>query len=110
MRAEYLVQGYGNGAHLPDDAKALVGAIDDFEGDWRDVLAGPILWMNGTDHLVPQPDSAGWWPRPTTLQDDYELEVTSLARTPGRCERRPTAAVVAGRAALRARAPTCSWA
>ena len=31
VRAEYLVQGYGNGAYLPDDAKALVSAIDDFE-------------------------------------------------------------------------------
>ncbi len=109
VRAEYLVQGYGNGAYLPDDAKALVGAIEDFEGDWKDVLAGPILWMNGTDHLVPQLRLGRLVAEANTLQDDYELEVTSLARTPGHCERR-RAAVVAGRAALRARAPTFSWA
>ena len=79
VRAEYLVQGYGNGARLPDDAKALVAAIADFEQDWASFLVGPILWMNGTDHLMPQP----WLGRVVTeandIQSDYELVVTSLA-------------------------------
>ncbi|MEY2446657.1 MAG: 2-O-(6-phospho-alpha-D-mannosyl)-D-glycerate hydrolase [Acidimicrobiaceae bacterium] len=79
VRAEYLLQGYGNGARLPDDAKALVGAVGDFESEWESFLVGPILWMNGTDHLMPQP----WLGRVVTeangLQDDYELVVTSLA-------------------------------
>jgi hypothetical protein len=79
VRAEYLVQGYGNGAYLPDDAKALISAIEDFEGDWKDVLAGPILWMNGTDHLVPQLRLGRLVTEANALQDDYELEVTSLA-------------------------------
>src|SRR5687768_2143381 len=79
VRAEYLLQGYGNGARLPDDAKALIGAVADFESDWDSFLVGPILWMNGTDHLMPQP----WLGRVVTeangLQDDYEFVVTSLA-------------------------------
>ena len=79
VRAEYLPQGYGNGARLPDDAKALLHMIADFESDWSDHLVGPILWMNGTDHLMPQP----WLGRVVTeangIQDDYELRVTSLA-------------------------------
>ena len=79
VRAEYLTQGYGNGARLPDDAKALVRMIADFENDWSSFLVGPILWMNGTDHLMPQP----WLGRVVTeandIQDDYELKVLSLA-------------------------------
>src|SRR6476659_10686335 len=79
VRAEYLVQGYGNGAYLPDDAKALVSAIDDFDRDWRGVLTGPILWMNGTDHLVPQLRLGRLVAEANDLQDDYDIEVTSLA-------------------------------
>jgi len=41
VRAEYLLQGYGNGAHLPDDAKALVRMMADFEADWSSFLVGP---------------------------------------------------------------------
>jgi len=79
VRAEYLVQGYGNGAYLPDDAKSLVGAIRDFATDWGDTLTGPILWMNGTDHLVPQLRLGRLVAEANDLQDDYELVVTSLA-------------------------------
>jgi hypothetical protein len=79
VRAEYLLQGYGNGARLPDDAKALVAAVADFESDWESFLAGPILWMNGTDHLMPQPWLGRVVAEANGLQDDYELVVTSLA-------------------------------
>jgi alpha-mannosidase len=79
VRAEYLVQGYGNGAYLPDDAKALVNAIEDFDRDWDGVVIGPILWMNGTDHLVPQLRLGRLVAEANAIQDDYELEVTSLA-------------------------------
>src|SRR5690554_2829022 len=54
VRAEYLPDGYGNGAATPDDAKALVRRIQRFERHWDEILVGPILWMNGTDHQVPQ--------------------------------------------------------
>jgi alpha-mannosidase len=79
VRAEYLPQGYGNGARLPDDAKALVGAVADFESEWESFLVGPILWMNGTDHLMPQPWLGRVVDEANGLQDDYELVVTSLA-------------------------------
>jgi mannosylglycerate hydrolase len=79
VRAEYLLQGYGNGARLPDDAKALVRAVADFEADWDEMLAGPILWMNGTDHLMPRPWLGRVVAEANEIQDDYELVVTSLA-------------------------------
>ncbi len=55
MRAEYLLEGYGNGAHLPDDAEDLLSRIDEFEQDHSGMLTGTLLWMNGTDHLFPNP-------------------------------------------------------
>ncbi|MGV3758782.1 MAG: alpha-mannosidase, partial [Actinomycetota bacterium] len=83
VRAEYLPQGYGNGARVPDDAKALLRRIAEFEEEQGDLLAGPILWMNGTDHLMPQP----WLGRVVAEahdltgdgEDGYELHVCSLA-------------------------------
>ncbi len=79
VRAEYLLEGYGNGAALPDDAKELVDMVERFERDHSQFLAGPILWMNGTDHLLPKP----WLPRVVAeaneIQDDYRFRVTSLA-------------------------------
>jgi len=79
VRAEYLPQGYGNGARLPDDAKALVAAVADFESEWDSFLVGPILWMNGTDHLMPQPWLGRVVAEANDLQDDYELVVRPLA-------------------------------
>ncbi len=83
VRAEYLPLGYGNGALVPDDAKALLRRIGEFEAEQGDLLVGPILWMNGTDHLMPQP----WLGRVVaeanalTADDDsgYELHICSLA-------------------------------
>jgi hypothetical protein len=79
VRAEYLPQGYGNGAHLPDDAKQLVRSIDDFVTEHHDLLLGPVLWMNGTDHLMPQPWLGRVVAEANDLQDDYELVVTGIA-------------------------------
>ncbi len=79
VRAEYLTQGYGNGARLPDDAKALVASVGDFESEWESFLVGPILWMNGTDHLMPQPWLGRLVAEANGMQDDYELVVRSLA-------------------------------
>lgn len=83
VRAEYLPQGYGNGARVPDDAKGLVRRIAEFEEEQGALLTGPILWMNGTDHLMPQP----WLGRVVAEANDlaaagdspYELRVCSLA-------------------------------
>jgi hypothetical protein len=79
VRAEYLPQGYGNGAYLPDDAKQLVERVRQFEEDHADRLLGPILWMNGTDHQVPRPWLGRVVAEANDVQDDYHLEVCSLA-------------------------------
>ncbi len=55
VRAEYLPVGYGNGASLPDDAKALVRRMADHEQEVASFLIDGILYMNGSDHLRPQP-------------------------------------------------------
>ncbi len=55
VRAEYLPVGYGNGAALPDDAKALVRRTRDNVAEVDDFVSGDLLCMNGSDHLMPQP-------------------------------------------------------
>lgn len=79
VRAEYLPQGYGNGALVPDDAKALVRRIAEFEEEQGDLLVGPILWMNGTDHLMPQPWLGRVVAEANQLDAGYELHICSLA-------------------------------
>ncbi|CAN5181452.1 hypothetical protein BH18ACT4_BH18ACT4_01030 [soil metagenome] len=79
VRAAYLPQGYGNGANVPDDAAALIERIVEFDAQHKHMLVGPVLWMNGTDHLEPQ----RWLGRVVTeaneIQDEYRVEVCSLA-------------------------------
>jgi alpha-mannosidase len=79
VRAEYLCQGYGNGARVPEDAKAMIEQIHDFDDSWGELLTGPVLWMNGTDHLMPQPWLGRVVAEANAAQDDYELVVGSLA-------------------------------
>jgi mannosylglycerate hydrolase len=79
VRAEYLPVGYGNGALVPDDAKALLRRIAEFEEEQGDLLVGPILWMNGTDHLLPQPWLGRVVAEANALDGDHELHICSLA-------------------------------
>ncbi len=79
VRAEYLPQGYGNGARVPEDAKALLRRIDEFTEEQRDRLVGAVLWMNGTDHLPPQPWLGRVVAEANALQDDVKLQICSLA-------------------------------
>jgi len=79
VRAEYLPLGYGNGALVPDDAKALLRRIGEFEAEQGDLLVGPILWMNGTDHLLPQPWLGRVVAEANALDGDHELHICSLA-------------------------------
>ncbi|HLI23379.1 MAG TPA: hypothetical protein VKU91_00365 [Acidimicrobiales bacterium] len=79
VRAEYLPAGYSNGAATPTDAEALLRRIAAHEEEVAPLLGdGALLWMNGTDHQLPQP----WLPAVVAeanhLQEDYRLEVTSL--------------------------------
>ena len=79
VRAEYLPLGYGNGALVPDDAKALLRRMAEFEEEQGDLLIGPILWMNGTDHLMPQPWLGRVVAEANALDRGFELHICSLA-------------------------------
>jgi len=79
VRAEYLPTGYGNGASIPDDAKALVHRIADHETEIGDFLVDGMLFMNGTDHQSPQPWLGRVVAEANDIQDDFVLEVTGLA-------------------------------
>lgn len=81
VRAEYLLNGYGNGAALPDDADALVRRLDaQLAAD--DTFAvepdAPILWMNGTDHQSPQPWLGRVLADANARQDRFHFDVSSL--------------------------------
>ncbi|MGH9091827.1 MAG: alpha-mannosidase [Acidimicrobiales bacterium] len=78
VRAEYLPVGYGNGAVLPDDAKALVRRTEDNEQELAPFLLDGLLMMNGSDHLPPQPWLGRVVAEANALQDDYRYEITSL--------------------------------
>ncbi len=83
VRAQYLPDGYSNGATLPDDAKELVGLMARFEATYGTLAGGrhdgPLLWMNGTDHQMPRPWLGRVVAEANALSDDYAIEVGSLA-------------------------------
>jgi hypothetical protein len=79
VRAEYLPEGYGNGAALPDDAKALVEQLDRFVESYGEMLVGPILWMQGTDHQEPRPWLGHVVAEANEIQDRYRLRIAGLA-------------------------------
>jgi alpha-mannosidase len=80
IRAQYLARGgYGNGAAIPDDAKALVRRVQAHEHELGEMLVGGILFMNGTDHQVPQTWLGRVVAEANEIQDDYHFVVTSLA-------------------------------
>jgi len=79
VRAEYLVVGYGNGASIPEDAEALVRRISDHEKEVGSFLLDGMLFMDGTDHQEPQPWLGRVVGEANELQDEFDLEVTSLA-------------------------------
>jgi hypothetical protein len=81
VRAEYLIAGYGNGAALPEDAKQLVRRLGSLAEEFDSFLAAgaPMLLMNGSDHLRPQPWLGRVVAEANSLQDDFDLAITSLA-------------------------------
>ena len=78
VRAEYLTTGYSNTATLPDDAASLVQRTAAYEKDVAPFLLDRILYMNGSDHLPPQPFLGRVLAEANTLQDDYAYTITSL--------------------------------
>jgi mannosylglycerate hydrolase len=79
VRTEYLLDGYGNGATLPDDAKALVTRADEHVSKFSTYLLGDVLLMNGSDHQAPQPFLGALLAEANGLQDDYRFELSSMA-------------------------------
>jgi alpha-mannosidase len=81
VRAEYLPDGYGNAAELPDDPKRLLDRVRAWEHEHHDRLAdGPLLLMNGSDHLEPQPFLGRVVAQANRLADgDLQFEIGSLA-------------------------------
>lgn len=77
--AEYLTDGYSNGAVLPGDAKELVARIADWAALHEPRSGDPLLWMNGTDHLMPQAALGRLVAEANDLTDEWELRVCSLA-------------------------------
>ncbi len=80
VRAEYLATGYHNGMGMPSDPDELLRRIDHYVEELGPRLdGGPLLWMNGSDHTVPEP----WIGRVVAEADDrsteLELRVSSLA-------------------------------
>jgi mannosylglycerate hydrolase len=80
VRAEYLPTGYGNGANCPDDAKALIARIRAWEDEHAGLLDGDaILWMNGSDHTLPQPQLGRLVAEANQIaESDLELRIGSL--------------------------------
>ncbi|MBI2703940.1 MAG: alpha-mannosidase [Actinobacteria bacterium] len=80
VRAEYLLDGYGNGAFLPDDAKELVAMIRRYLAMFETFISAeaPILWMNGTDHLFPKAWLSRVIAEANEIQDDFSIRVGSL--------------------------------
>jgi mannosylglycerate hydrolase len=79
VRAEYLPDGYSNGAVLPDDGKGLVQRITDLLEVMGPLVPWDLLCMNGTDHLSPQPALGRVVAEANDIQDDLEFTITSLA-------------------------------
>jgi hypothetical protein len=80
VRAEYLVAGYGNGAALPDDAKALVRRLQAHIDEFGAFIGpeDPLLLMNGSDHLRPQPWLGRVVAEANEAQVEFDLTVSSL--------------------------------
>ena len=80
VRAEYLAAGYGNGAALPEDAKALVRRLHAHLEEFGSFLhdGDPLLLMNGSDHLRPQPWLGRVVAEANQIQSDFELSIAPL--------------------------------
>ena len=81
IRTEYLLAGYSAGASVADDAEALVRRLEAFEEEYVGFLIdpqAPILFPNGTDHQEPQPWLGRVVARANTIQDHFEIVISSL--------------------------------
>ncbi len=79
VRAELLSDGYSNGARLPEHGKDLAEQVEAFRLAHGHRVGDPILWMNGTDHQLPQERLGRVVAEANEGQDDFNFTVTSLA-------------------------------
>ncbi len=81
VTAEYLVAGYGNGAALPGDAKALLRRLDSLIEEFEPFTGSdePLLLMNGSDHFRAQDGLGRSVAEANLLQDEVSLRIESLA-------------------------------
>ncbi len=55
VRAQYLPGGYGAGAAMPLDPTRFLARIEGWIDRFAELLGDePVLWMNGSDHRLPQ--------------------------------------------------------
>lgn len=79
VRAEYMPVGYGNGANLPKTSAALIQRAKDHLEEIGSFVQGTMLWMNGSDHLMPQEHLGQVVAEANEIQDDFTFVITSLA-------------------------------
>ncbi len=53
VRAEYLAEGYSNGARLPTTGEELLQQVAAFRAAHGPRTGDSLLWMHGTDHQLP---------------------------------------------------------
>ena len=109
VRAEYLVTGYGNGASIPDDAKALVRRIADHEKRSASfLLDGHAVHERHRPPRAPAVARAG---RGRGQRDPGRLRARDHDARPTTWRARPPTGCRRGRASCaRGRGPTSSWA
>ena len=83
VRAQFLPVGYANGAMTPNDPAAFARRLADHEAELGKMLDltpdEAILWMNGTDHQLPQPWVGSVADAVNVGSDRWSLRVTSLS-------------------------------
>jgi hypothetical protein len=79
VRAELLPDGYSNGARLPEHGTELAEQVEAFRLAYGTRVGDPVLWMNGTDHQLPQPRLGRVVDEANAAQDRFHFTVTSLA-------------------------------
>ena len=77
VRAEYLADGYSNGARLPADGPGLVDQVAAFRAAQGPRAGADVLWMHGTDHQLPDPRLLDVLAEANTPGGD-RFEITSL--------------------------------
>ncbi|MCZ7536854.1 MAG: hypothetical protein M5T61_13765 [Acidimicrobiia bacterium] len=79
VRAEFLAGSYSNGRDMPRDAPSLIARARDYNASLGRARLGDLLFMNGTDHQLPQPWLGSVVADANAIQDEYRFTVTSLA-------------------------------